>query len=78
MSWSQSVICYPLFRTFYLYHLFQGTVKKNQQQEIRPGSVSRDKDGQPKCNPIIINVASLDSIRGNVQLEQAVAGDMIF
>ncbi|XP_047086469.1 eukaryotic translation initiation factor 2 subunit 3-like [Lolium rigidum] len=57
--------------------ILKGTVKKNQQLEIRPGSVSRDKDGQPKCNPIIINVASLDSIRGNVQLEQAVAGDMI-
>jgi hypothetical protein len=69
-------ICYPLFTTFSL-HLFQGTIKKNHQLEIRPGSVSRDKNGQPICNPLIVTVASLHSIKDNLQLEQAVAGHMI-
>lgn len=55
--------------------MLKGAVKKNQQIEIRPGSVSLDKNGQPKCNPIIINVASLESMGRNVQ--EAAAGDII-
>ncbi|XBH85561.1 hypothetical protein VPH35_073452 [Triticum aestivum] len=57
--------------------VLKGVLKKKQQLEIRPGSFSHDDNGQIMCNPVIINVATLDSIGGNDQLEQAAAGDMI-
>uniref|UniRef100_A0A0D9VN97 Uncharacterized protein n=1 Tax=Leersia perrieri TaxID=77586 RepID=A0A0D9VN97_9ORYZ len=44
--------------------LLKGTFKQNQRLEIRPGAVSLDEDGRPKCNPIIIELTSLESEGG--------------
>lgn len=55
--------------------ILQGVLKKGQEIEVRPGIISKAKDGQLKCSPIISKVLSLYAESNDLQY--AVPGGLI-